>query len=533
VGKKTPADEKLVVASGSIKKSLHLSSQKNISQIIKNCVYSSSAQVVLGQFNRKSWEGNLKTNLITILACLACFFLSCIATNKFSLSLSRSSESEGISFSVEGTVDVESIITRSDIITFGIITRSDITNPVSIPISDSIDDVISDSIGEQVNGEKRSTKRESLSYFAANPGEFVVQVVASDCNPSDSSCDHFQGITDEDGYFSIDVTGASEGNILTFTLWLLTVPETSALKGQVSEDDIVPVLLATVMFVGGPTSLTVVDEYSGEIFDIGTITLLEDGSTAETTASFDDPTSDDSIAIASVADGANDFDDWLMFNIHCETDARIDDPNGFGYSVSFNDTECVEYDESGSPFGSGIRYAAFDGYDAIQFEPNDAFGAADWTSGTIMTWVRVDQAPPESYPITGLGNVDSTVAFWLSLVQSESGGIVTRFDMPSVEFENEYTTTAVGTQFMLETWTHIAVSWNREETPSIKMYTNGVQDLNLDCTNCGAGGISAAFASGISIGNALTEDGTDFDGYLDDVRMYNAALSPDDIYDFE
>ena len=74
-------------------------------------------------------------------------------------------------------------------------------------------------------------------------------------------------------------------------------------------------------------------------------------------------------------------------------------------------------------------------------------------------------------------------------------------------------------------WTHIAVTWSDIHCIG---YVNGVEEFKVACTGTSATGGNhdkKDVGSENSIGNRA------FDGYIDDVRVYNTHLSAEDIYD--
>ena len=84
---------------------------------------------------------------------------------------------------------------------------------------------------------------------------------------------------------------------------------------------------------------------------------------------------------------------------------------------------------------------------------------------------------------------------------------------------------ATGTQAISTgAWQHVAVVMNRAVT-SLTYYLNGVADALTYSTEVFGSGIQSNI-----IGSRLTSDASGyFDGKIDDVRIYNRALSADDI----
>ncbi len=78
--------------------------------------------------------------------------------------------------------------------------------------------------------------------------------------------------------------------------------------------------------------------------------------------------------------------------------------------------------------------------------------------------------------------------------------------------------------YALNSWTHVALTW--DGTPaasSVKLYVNGSQ-ITTSYTNSGGGARADDSANVVMIGNNPANSRT-FDGYLDEVRIYNRTLS--------
>lgn len=81
------------------------------------------------------------------------------------------------------------------------------------------------------------------------------------------------------------------------------------------------------------------------------------------------------------------------------------------------------------------------------------------------------------------------------------------------------------TKIPLNTWTHIAVTWN---TTHCIGYVNGNEEFKVACTGTtprGGNHDKKDVGSENGVGNRA------FDGLIDDVRVYNTSLSAEDIYD--
>lgn len=136
---------------------------------------------------------------------------------------------------------------------------------------------------------------------------------------------------------------------------------------------------------------------------------------------------------------------------------------------------------------------------------------------TVMAWIK-----PISAGASSQGRI----------VDKSNGGAGWSFKMNGatmVQFAaSEFATTDAvrnsSASIALNTWQHVAVTWTGSATATnIHIYVNGV--LSDGTTTNGAGAARDDSASPLTIGNRPVDLARAFDGQIDEVRVYNRALS--------
>ena len=178
-----------------------------------------------------------------------------------------------------------------------------------------------------------------------------------------------------------------------------------------------------------------------------------------------------------------------------------------------------------------------DGYDggALEFEYGNthdgvAVKAFDVPTGaiTLGAWVKPESfAQNDGRIITKATGTNENDHFWMLSTIASGSEYVLRFRLKTDDGQNTTTLIADGGALTVGEWTHAAATWDGTSTV---LYKEGVE------VGRGAKAGTAVAANptlGISIGNHLT--GTTgsraWDGLIDDVRVYNKALSVDELKD--
>jgi len=143
-------------------------------------------------------------------------------------------------------------------------------------------------------------------------------------------------------------------------------------------------------------------------------------------------------------------------------------------------------------------------------------------TGTISMWVKRDGVQTTGYD-PGLFMKQRAMNYSVGLAVEESGA-----DINKVKITDNYgsVTSLYSAQPLADgVWTHVAVAWDISST---KLYIDGVEDA--------VGGGTFGFPAGnySEYIGAWYDEGdnnirTAFNGFIDEVRIYNRALSPDEI----
>ncbi len=144
--------------------------------------------------------------------------------------------------------------------------------------------------------------------------------------------------------------------------------------------------------------------------------------------------------------------------------------------------------------------------------------------GTVMTWVRVNTLTPSFQSLIGAQGATSTTRFKLTL--TGSGGFTWRCNA----LDADATSVINGTTGLISVgvWIHVAaVTLFNVKTGII--YVNGKADVAAVFANMTAGNTSNTDCALASIGAHENGTSNPLDGLMDDTRIYNVALSGDEI----
>ena len=153
------------------------------------------------------------------------------------------------------------------------------------------------------------------------------------------------------------------------------------------------------------------------------------------------------------------------------------------------------------------RSMDFDGTDDYVNGPTDVTGTSP-TTETFALWIRPDSTVSSRGFLEGATSINSTVPN--RLLQMNAGGTIRALPC------NVAYTASTSTALIAGSWTH--VTWVRNGT-SNKIYVNGTQEVDSSVT-------ATCAASTLHIGAGYP---TYFDGQIDDVRIYNRALTAAEI----
>lgn len=101
----------------------------------------------------------------------------------------------------------------------------------------------------------------------------------------------------------------------------------------------------------------------------------------------------------------------------------------------------------------------------------------------------------------------------------------------SAEFSVTLATRTTSTTVTLNKWTHVVLTWDGSSTAAnAKMYINTVEAGYSTTTN-GSGTRSSDAAKSLTIGNLSSAAERTFDGFIDDVKIYNRIITTQEVKD--
>jgi hypothetical protein len=121
-----------------------------------------------------------------------------------------------------------------------------------------------------------------------------------------------------------------------------------------------------------------------------------------------------------------------------------------------------------------------------------------------MSWIKID---PNS---TGIQRILGQDKFYIQLNSDKS--ITARANSSDLTYN---------TQLALNQWVHLATTYSGS---AFKLYINGLE------VNTGSGGTLSADASSFTIGRKPSTDTNYYHGYIDEVRVFDKALSADELH---
>ena len=174
---------------------------------------------------------------------------------------------------------------------------------------------------------------------------------------------------------------------------------------------------------------------------------------------------------------------------------------------------------SGVTFASGdIRtFAQFSATSYINVPDNSTFDFSSASGVTIATWVKREQ-DAAGYILIKMGTSGSSDDEY-SLSLDAAGYIQGAFNSPTT-----YKVVTSKSSIALNNWTHIALRWNQSDS-KIAIYINGILDTIATSTVTSIQNTSQPFRIGKPQHNANSLIGS-----IDDIKIYNRALSDLEIY---
>ena len=192
------------------------------------------------------------------------------------------------------------------------------------------------------------------------------------------------------------------------------------------------------------------------------------------------------------------------------TGVKVPDKSGNGNSAIRSGTKVVP-----GKIGNGLQ---FDG--KSDYVVSGAFDVVG-SEITLSAWIKVNDFGIHDARIISKATGSAEQDHYWMLSTIESNGSKLRFRLKA----NGQTATLIGTRNVpVGKWVHVMASY---DGLSMRLYLDGKESGSMSKT----GDISANPAAAIRVGDNPKTSARNFDGVIDDVRIYNQALSAEEISD--
>lgn len=160
--------------------------------------------------------------------------------------------------------------------------------------------------------------------------------------------------------------------------------------------------------------------------------------------------------------------------------------------------------------GHSLNFDGVDDYVIASGYVNQPF-----LEGTYSVWVKANATQTVNARIVSLGNSSQTDRVSLYFSSGKVYAYGQRANVSQFNIESNNTLND-------DTWHHIILTWKNNE---VSMYVDGIMQTSQDTSSS----ISLVSGSNLRIGSYAPLGGYVYKGILDDVRIYNRALSADEI----
>jgi hypothetical protein len=207
-----------------------------------------------------------------------------------------------------------------------------------------------------------------------------------------------------------------------------------------------------------------------------------------------------------------DISHTLYASLDANNDGVIDGPGTVYPNGQIDDAEgdgiIDAFDTSDSTFGSPRDldrklHLYFDGRNDYADDTNVIDG---WSEATLMAWIKIDPSA------TGIQIIAGQDEFYLQLNSNKS---ITAYA--------DGTTISTGASLTTNRWTHIAATYSSSNN-TFKLYKNG-----LEVAITSASGSLPSDTSSFTIGREPDTNSKYYHGYIDELRVFEKALSANEI----
>jgi hypothetical protein len=162
-------------------------------------------------------------------------------------------------------------------------------------------------------------------------------------------------------------------------------------------------------------------------------------------------------------------------------------------------------------------YLSFDGGDLIDI--GGYYGILGATNRTCMAWIRTSSSTDQS--LMSWGNAAANKLWWINIDQNSASAWAIRVAVNTAY--RRYTTALTG-----GAWHHVAIVLDGSTMGDVDCYIDGVLDGVVDELSP-SNVINTEGVYTINIG-AYIDETLNMNGHMDDVRIFNRALTSNEIY---
>ena len=189
-----------------------------------------------------------------------------------------------------------------------------------------------------------------------------------------------------------------------------------------------------------------------------------------------------------------------------------------------NFTESAMWSLDGK-FGRAMEFDGVDDY--VSVVANDSIADTFDNGGTVSAWIYLN-----SFGTNGMAYIiskyNASVNDWIFWVE-DTGGSTNN----TLKFSNDFSSVAgyweARDEIFINNWYHVAVVYdNASVTNDAVLYING-ERTTIDYSEPGSGVDGSDSAINLTIGERSTDALRNFDGLIDEVKIYNYALDDDEI----
>jgi hypothetical protein len=195
-------------------------------------------------------------------------------------------------------------------------------------------------------------------------------------------------------------------------------------------------------------------------------------------------------------------------------DGNADDETGNGHDATVSGATLID-----DRFGNEASAYLFDGDDDYIICPEMTDFPEGKTPRTISGWFKSSITNPTMMMLFGCGSAQNGYSFQVGIGAGTTG---TQYRVNGWGTPNDWQTGVKTPAYLDGTWHHCAVTYDGTTT---KIYFDGV----LKSETSGFSYIAKPETMVFVIGHEIDLEGWEWNGALDDIGIYTAALSADDI----